>query len=79
MDVKNLRDLDKIIVLCRKRGVETIEINGIKLSLSDEEPKSRYLQKKEKVTPEDTEIKPPYTDMDILAWSSTPAVGFEGT
>lgn len=78
MEVKNLHDLEKIIALCRKKGVENIEINGIKLKLTDEEPKSRYLQKKEKAPQEGLEIKQQYTDMDILAWSSTQNIGSEG-
>lgn len=78
MEVKNLGDLEKIIALCRKKGVENIEISGIKLVLTAEEPKSKYLQKKEKLPQDNLEIKPQYTDMDILGWSSTQSIGSEG-
>lgn len=71
MDVKTLRDLDKIISLCRKKGVKTLEISGIKFELGPEEPKSRYLKSKAKTSSDQIDAPNPYSDMDIAMWSST--------
>ena len=67
-EIKNLNDLSKIIDLCRKKGVESIEIQGIKLSLRDEAPKSNY--KKKQVEAGDPVIETPFSDEDALYWSS---------
>lgn len=31
----NLKELDKLIALCRRRGISSIEFNGLKLTLGD--------------------------------------------
>lgn len=67
MDIKTPRDLDKILVICRKRGVQSISIGNISINLSAEAPKSTYLKKKA-LTAEP--IPSPYTDEQILYWSA---------
>jgi len=34
MNISNFKDLEKLIKLCRKTGVEIIEVDGIKMQLS---------------------------------------------
>lgn len=38
MKIETLKDLDKLISLCRKRGVETVKVDNIEFRLSDQEP-----------------------------------------
>lgn len=35
MTISNLKDLKKLIQLCRSQGVDAIEVNGIKFGLKD--------------------------------------------
>jgi hypothetical protein len=46
MNLPDLKALDKIIALCRKRGVKVIKIDNIELTLSEEAPVSAYKQTK---------------------------------
>lgn len=38
MNLPDLKQLDKIIGLCRKRGVKSIKIDNVELTLSDDAP-----------------------------------------
>lgn len=68
-EIKNLNDLSKIIDLCRKKGVDSIEIQGIKLSLRDEAPPSNYKKKKE-IGSDVIQTENQFTEDDALFWSS---------
>lgn len=68
-ELKNLGDLSKIIDLCRKKGVESIEIQGIKLVLRDEAPPSNY-KKKKQFESGDPVVEGAFTEDDALFWSS---------
>lgn len=70
--IKNTKDLAKIIDLCRKKGVETIEIDGIKLSFSE---KALSLKKIKKTSDEEIATQQ-ISDMDLLRWSSAGAEAF---
>jgi hypothetical protein len=35
MDVKDLKDLEKLFKLCRKQGISEMDINGIKFKLGE--------------------------------------------
>jgi hypothetical protein len=76
MDVKNLKDLSKIIDLCHKKRVKTIKIHGIELELREDVPVSSYLQKKSSPVqtsgdhPIVTDRGSALTEEDILFWSS---------
>lgn len=54
MKINSLRELQKIVSFCRKQGVTSIEVDGIKLSLSSVEPKKvkSYLPDYSKDIPE---------------------------
>ncbi len=46
MDLPNLKDLAKVIALCRKEGVEEIQIGDVRVKLGDK-PQSNYKRKKQ--------------------------------
>lgn len=69
LKIENPQDLAKLIDLCRKKGVETIKVDGIELKLRDEAPPSTYKRKIVETTP-DPVLEPEYSDMDILLWST---------
>ena len=72
MDVKNLSDLNKIAVLCRKRGIESIKIGAdfIEFKLSPDAPASTYKRKQDAVD-ENIETVPAYSEDAALFWSSS--------
>lgn len=41
MDISNLKELDKLISLCRKRGVKSIQIDNLAIELSDSTPATK--------------------------------------
>lgn len=65
MTITNIKELSRLIDLCRKKGIESVEIDNIKLKLGRIEPK---LNKKDK-TPE-LQAMPELSDEDYLFWSS---------
>ena len=53
MTISNLKDLQKLIALCRRTGVQQIRVDGIELYIGEEPVKvSHSRQKKENVTNE---------------------------
>lgn len=46
MQLPDLKELDKLIALCRKRGITTVKIGELQLTLSDEAPESKYKRAK---------------------------------
>lgn len=73
-DVPDLDQLSAIIDLCRKKGVETFEINGIKIALGAAPEKQT--RRKRNQTPEMT-AEPQYSEEDMLFWSAS-GVPMEG-
>lgn len=67
-DIKFPDTLDKIIDLCRKKGVQTIKIQGIELTLREEAPLSNYKRKVE-ITSSPDKSEKPLTEEDWLLWS----------
>lgn len=78
MDIKNARDLSKIITLCRKKGVETIIIGekGIELKLRESAPERNRRSVKAEVASEKQDEQPVLSAEDRLFWSA--GVGGEG-
>lgn len=68
-EIKNLNDLAKIIDLCRKKGIASIEIQGIKLELRADLPPSNYKKKKAGDVAEI--VEEPFTEDQALFWSSS--------
>lgn len=65
MKIESIKDLDAVISLCRKRGVLSIEIDGVKLSLGDAPEKKLKSEPTPEIKSEDQ-----YTPEQILMWSS---------
>ncbi len=64
MKVQNLKELQKVIQLCRKLGVEAIELDGIKMNLGPEPRKSFKAPKvDQEVFPEESIKVPAFTPM----------------
>lgn len=61
----DLKHLSKIIALCRKTGVVSLEIDNLKLALSANPP-----SQKRKAKDDEPEIQSSYSDEDALYWSA---------
>lgn len=48
MNLPDLKQLEKVITLCRKKGVKSIKIDNVELTLADEVPVSNYKAKQTK-------------------------------
>lgn len=67
MRVKNIAELGKVIDLCRKKGVRSISIDGVHLSLGDvPEPNTQSKDTKDI----ETEGFNQFTEEQIATWSS---------
>jgi len=60
MNLPDLKDLEKVIDLCRKKGVGSITIGEIKLELREEAPPSNY--KKRKANAQEPDPVDPYSN-----------------
>lgn len=69
MDIKNQADFDKILTLCRKRGVKSFKIDGIEIELLPEVPPSNYKKKQESGS-DKIEVDQIYDEEAALFWSS---------
>ncbi len=67
MKVENLTDLKALIKMCHKEGVQSIEVDGVKLMLNDTPARRKNLKTEE---PVDTKGVPSYTEEELLTWSS---------
>lgn len=65
----DLKNLAKIIALCRKTGVTDLEIDGVKLSLAPTAPTKRTRAKNDEPQTESS-----FSDEDALFWSA-PSIG----
>ncbi len=71
MDVKKLKDLKKIIEICKKTGVIELKFEGIELKLAHSavlEP-SKYKQQKNQESSDEPQVET-YSETDTLFWSS---------
>ncbi len=67
-NLPNLKDLDKLIALCRRRGITSIEFDGLKLTLGEPKPISRRRSRNTSKTHEDA----PGSQSDLQIESDTP-------
>jgi hypothetical protein len=83
MKVESLKDLAKLIALCRKTGVESIRVDGVELHLGPESTR-KVTSKPQKSTGKVTQKQPENPTIDdilsdglspeqMLMWSVTPA------
>lgn len=65
MTINNIKELSRLIDLCRKKGIDSVEIDNIKLKLGNLEPKVEKFKGPELVE------TPRLTDEDLLYWSAS--------
>jgi len=82
MKIENPQELEKLIKLMRKTGVESLKIGDLELKLTPDEPPSKYKQRQSNSGPDPMlEMSPDEKrayEEKLLFWSSTPP-GMEGT
>lgn len=69
IDLKKQAELGKFIDLLRKKGVTTIEIDGLKMTLAPEAPPSNY-KKKQNELQGDVVVENEFSEEAALFWSS---------
>lgn len=72
MQLPDLKELDKVLALCRKRGVKTIRIGEVELTLTDEAPQSHYKRNQETKSQIEDDYQEPSPE-ELLMWSALPA------
>jgi hypothetical protein len=64
MKVETLKELEALVKMCRKHGVRSIEVDGIKMLIEEPDlPKSSEAAS-------DPKTEQPLTDEQLLFWSS---------
>ncbi len=64
MKIDTLADLRALIKVCRKEGINSIEVDGVKLELGNVPLKAKDLK-----TEEPKNEMPSYTDEELMTWS----------
>lgn len=67
MQVQSLKELRKLIQLCRATGVASIEVDGMKITLGDAPKTAAGSFADDKIITE-----PEYSDEDLAMWSAAP-------
>lgn len=79
MNLPDLKQLDKVIALCRKRGVKSIKIDNVELTLSEDAPAKQTRKNKKSNTKEAEQVSATVdtafesdspTEDELLFWSS---------
>lgn len=66
MTISSLKELDKLMLLCRKRGIEAIEIDGIKFNIDLSKNDSPIRKAKQpQASTHDSHFDPIVPDIDI--------------
>lgn len=70
MQLPDLKQLDKLVQLCRKRGVKVIRLGEMELTLSDEAP-TKSSKKSQEATAQSPSIfeTDSLTEQQLLEWS----------
>lgn len=63
MKIETLKDLEAMLKVCRKQGVESIKVDGLEIKLGD-------LEVKNPTASTEPEIQQAYTDEQLLNWST---------
>ena len=71
MTISTLKDLSKLIDLCRKKGVETIAVDGVELKLGDA-PTSLKRNAASDTAPDKIIIEDQPTEDELRFWSVSP-------
>lgn len=74
MELPDLKSLDKILALCRKRGVQVIEIGELRITLGDTPVRHTSVKKSEQskysIQGEVVDSPNTPTEEELLFWSS---------
>lgn len=73
MQLPDLKELDRVLALCRKRGVQKFRIGELELTLSDEVPQSNYKRQQQEAVSQVEEDYKELTPEELLMWSALPA------
>ena len=73
MQIQSLKELEKLLKLCRKQGVQVMKVDGMEFVLGDVTPttKKRYIQEKEVTSQIDLNAFPE-ADLKIPAFHPPP-------
>ncbi len=66
MKIENLEQLEAVVKFCRKQGISSIEIDGVKLAISEQPKRTR----KGKELQGDVETPDALSTEDLLFWSA---------
>lgn len=66
MKIDTLADLRALIKVCRKEGINAIEVDGVKLELGDVPVRQKLKTEESKIVNE----MPSYTEEELMTWSS---------
>jgi hypothetical protein len=75
MQVNSLKELEKILKLCRKNGVQVMKVDGVEFVLGEvtDKPRKRYIDTREVTSQIDLNAFPE-ADLKIPAFSPPPPV-----
>ena len=65
MNLADLKELDRVIALCRKRGVKSIKIDNVELTLSEDAPAPQRRKSRKAVALPEIEEQDPSFDSDM--------------
>lgn len=73
MKIDSLRQLDRLMAICRKRGVTSIKIDGIEFLLTEDAPQKAVKRTLQATTDSTGTIETPdaLTPEDALFWSAS--------
>lgn len=66
MKITTLKELEQVIKLCRKTGVQSITVDGVQLQLGEAPSKPSTATN----TDSSKDAEPQYSDNDYMFWSS---------
>jgi len=70
MKIETLKQLESLIKLCKKHGIEEIVVDGIQLKVDITHAADKKTARRLSTKDEDSEAT--YTDEDLINWSSMP-------
>ncbi len=68
MKIESLEQLEAVVKFCRKQGISSIEVDGVKLAISEQPKRTR----KSKEVQDEIETPDELTPEQLLMWSATP-------
>lgn len=74
MTLPDLKELDKLIALCRKRGIKTVKVGDLELTLDEapvSKPRGKAAQKPSYGSQEEFKTEGVPSEEDLLFWSAS--------